>query len=292
MSKNRNLPLHPEGPQSILVIGCGLIGTSLALALKQAFPSFSFDGVELDSHHRDIARRHGVFDHLYETLPAKFYDLAILSVPIDVACTLLGKVGQLARLVMDVCSVKVPICDVATNLGYGTSFAPTHPMAGLATEGPEQAHADLFVDRAWLCMDGWPACKEITFLLERIRARIEYIPTPADHDEAMAAVSHAIHLVSLSAMLAYGTTQAEPDRAWAALTGPGFRDITRLSASPSGFWVSTLLANAPFVTRQLERVITELQSFQSALSTNDGERLKERLETARLMNEEWRKNLR
>lgn len=291
MSVNHNPLLNLEGTQSILVIGCGLIGTSLALALKKVFPKFSFDGVETDLNHRGIAREHGVFENIYEALPQRSYDMAVLSVPIDIACTLLPTVMPLARLVMDVCSVKVPICEVANAMGYRPSFAPTHPMAGLASEGPEQAHADLFVDRPWLCMDDWPACHELTFLLSGIGARVQYIHNPADHDEAMAAVSHAIHLVSLSAMLAYGETQEGHDRSWAPLTGPGFRDVTRLSASPSGFWVSTLLANGPFVSRQLERVIAQLQTFQSVLSANDAKLLKERLEAARFMNEEWRKQL-
>lgn len=280
--------MNTSRPQSILVIGCGLMGTSLALAIRQSDSSVILDGVEVNARNRELVLSKGVFRQVYDHLPGNTYDLAVLAVPVDVACELLPQVLAKANLVMDVCSVKQTICETAEQLGARNKFAPTHPMAGLATAGPEYATPELFQERPWLLIEGWPASLELLPVISSLGARVEFLETPAHHDEAMAIVSHAIHLVSLSAMLAYGDARVLHEMSLARLTGPAFRDITRLSGSPSEFWLSTLLANTQPVVQQLDRIIHRLQAFQVALSSGNRTDLGELLDSARTLHEEWK----
>ena len=276
-----------------MIVGCGLLGTSFALALRSVQPACVIDGVEIDESHRQGALAKGVFDSVSTDFQNRTYDLLVLAVSIDTACSMLPDVHSKASIILDLCSIKNPICKEAERLGLQERFAPTHPMAGAASEGPLHAYKDMFQGHPWVCIDGWSACETLKPLFESFGSNVVTVATAARHDEAMAAVSHAIHLISLSAMLAYDyarQTSKESDAAFqlASLTGPGFRDITRLSASPSGFWVSTLLQNQEYVTRQLDEVIRHLEGFRASIAGQDRVALQQRLDDARSAHQKWK----
>lgn len=273
---------------SVLVVGCGLIGTSIAMALKQAFPTVRLFGMDANDTHRSLAENKGVFEQIQNEWPAEPLDLAILAVPAMAAAAFLEQACQRSRWVMDVCSVKGPLCEAAADLELTSQFAPTHPMAGLASEGPLQATAELFVGQPWLMIQGYPVCMVVAPMIETIGARIIWLENDSVHDEAMAVVSHTIHLTSLSAMLAYETAADELNFPLATLTGPGFRDITRLAESPSGFWIDTLLSNRVAILQQIERTKMALDAFGQTLATQDREGLKTLLDAARCARTAWK----
>ncbi|GGJ07460.1 prephenate dehydrogenase [Alicyclobacillus cellulosilyticus] len=281
----------------VLVIGCGLIGTSFALALRKTFGGqLEVDGVEPHPDHREALRTAGVFRAVYDRLPpagpSPRYDWAVLAVPVDKAAEMVPAASALAHWVMDVCSLKGPVCAAAREAGVAARFAPTHPMAGKAMGGPSAAEASLFAGQVWLVVEGWPAVSAVLPLLRATGAVIQPVASEREHDLAMAAVSHAIHLVSGAAMLAFHDAEkaAGAGGRWAAWTGPGFRDVTRLAGSPAGFWVATLLANREAVAAQLERVSARLGEFAAALQTGDAGRLASLLESARAVSEAWRRD--
>lgn len=285
------LPLSGAWPRRVLVIGCGLLGTSFALALSQVRPDIRWTGIEPDAAHREraaevapFAEMAGAIDALPDTV---HFDLAVLASPLNAACASLGPTAAVADTVMDLCSAKVPICQAAAELGLQARFAPTHPMAGIAAQGPGSARADLFVGQSWLVLRGWPALERVTPLLSALGANVIELEHASHHDEAMAVVSHAIHLTSLSAMLAFEDAQQASDARWAALTGPGFRDITRLAGSPTGFWVDVFTANSVAVRAQLARVVERLEAFDHALEQADEAALAHLLDEARSARERW-----
>lgn len=293
----RNMSIDTEfttrpWPTSILVIGCGLMGSSFALAVQAARPTTVIAGVEPFEQHREQLRSAGAFNTVYSTLGRALGestpDLIVIATPIDAAVTLLRTLEPVPSVIMDICSVKVPICAEAAALHLEQRFAPTHPMAGMATEGPTHASAALFVDKPWILVRDWPACDRLLPLMRDLGARPVYVSTPHSHDEAMAAVSHTVHLVSLAAMQAFDDSQSERGADWRLLTGPGFRDVTRLSGASPGFWVSTLLSNAPAVNRQLERVIQSLSAYQLALESQDQEGLHHLLDSANQAFRKWK----
>ncbi|MCL6598941.1 MAG: prephenate dehydrogenase/arogenate dehydrogenase family protein [Alicyclobacillus macrosporangiidus] len=281
-------------PATVLVVGCGLIGTSLALALHRARPGLVVHGVERSDVHRRQALATGAFAEVFPALPdlaeterGGRYELAVLAVPVDAACALLPATARLADVVMDVCSVKRPLVEAAEAAGLKAVFAPTHPMAGTADSGPAHARADLFDGRTWIVLDGWPACDAVTPWLEGTGARRVRLPSANDHDAAMASVSHGVHLASLSAMLAYCRTAGGRAGDWAMLAGPGFRDVTRLSRSGPDFWGPTLTANRDYVTVYLRALAEELNAFARALEEADGDALHQRLTEARMARLAW-----
>ncbi|WP_169794803.1 prephenate dehydrogenase [Alicyclobacillus kakegawensis] len=298
-------------PVSLLIVGCGLIGASLAMAWRQLHPDARIVGVDTNAQHQEQARelacsaagREGhlarettgcatrlVFDDVLPSVPNESFDVGVLAVPVEAACRLLATVGERAECVMDVCSVKEPVVEAAQRLGITERFAPTHPMAGAASSGPTAARPDLFDGEAWLVMRGWPALARIEPMLAAMGANIVEVPSAVEHDRAMAAVSHGVHLASLAVMAAYGQAVVDNGanpRLWSRLTGPGFRDVTRLAASPPTFWVSTLLSNRTAVLAHLERISEALREFTAALTDADPERLTGLLKSAQAQHEHW-----
>ncbi len=282
-------------PASACIVGCGLIGVSFAMSLKRAFPEMRLVGVDVNAMHRTLAQEKGVFDHLAPQFPEEeeTFHLGILAVPPSVAEELLLDLAQRCDVVMDVCSIKGPLCQRAEDLGLGERFAPSHPMAGIASEGPKNADGELFRGNPWILLKNWPACKRVEGIVAATGASLVWLEDAKVHDAAMAAVSHGIHVTSLSAMLAYDEARESlagpaPNVAMAKVTGPGFRDITRLADSPSGFWVDTLLANRVAVMEQIQRTQDSLQAFKDALLREDEETLRGLLNAARAARERWR----
>lgn len=275
-------------PQRILVVGCGLIGTSMARAIQDKDPDVLVDGVEVSHRHRELARETGAYRHVYASFPDETYDLAILAVPIQTACAVLAQAVRQASIVMDVCSVKAPICQLAKEQGLSLRFAPSHPMAGNSGQGPVSSDDSLFQGQPWILIEDWPACKTLAPWIASFDARLEWVKTAEQHDAAMAAVSHGIHLMSVTAMLA-SAVEADHSQAhnWSFLTGPGFRDVTRLSQSPHDFWVPTLMANRESIRRYLKAAKETIMELERCLEAGDSEALGRVLSTAKTAKDDW-----
>lgn len=275
-------------PGSVVVVGCGLIGSSLAHALMKTRPQTAIIGIESNESHRELLSRdvfRSVYGQLSDLPSSSRFDLMVLATPLDTACEMLRASVGLADVVMDVCSAKVPICDVAVSAGVSDCFVPTHPMAGLATPGPLHADPDLFMGNPWLFLDGWTENDRIVDLVTDFGAAVHIMSSAQEHDSAMAAVSHGIHLTSLAAMLAFD--EAAVTSTWRQITGPGFKDVTRLAGSPSDFWVDVLTANASHVREHLTRLCKQLEEFDELLESGEREALRARLDAAREARCRW-----
>jgi prephenate dehydrogenase len=260
------VPVEKQGvPGRIVIIGTGLIGTSIALSMRAA-------GAEVLLADRDetslrLAAELGAGDALPEDGPDEPADIAVLAVPVSaVGTTLLdAQKRNLARVYTDVASVKArPVLD-AMDLGCDLrSFVPGHPLAGRERSGPAAARGDLFLGRTWaLC----PTPATSGEAVETVRALARACgaePLTADateHDRAVALVSHSPHVVS--AAMAARLTEAE-DLAL-SLAGPGVRDVTRIAAGDPALWTGILGANAEPVADVLEAVATDLAVIASVL---------------------------
>lgn len=272
--------------ESVLICGCGLIGTSLAMAWHSADLPISLYGVDPSPRHREVAMATGAFVSVNASMPSDKFDLIVLATPVDVACTQMTQVDAQATWMMDVCSVKKPLIEVANSLGRRNTFAPTHPMAGVAAEGPKEACATIFSGHPWIYLEDWPATAVVLPLIRATGARVVSIASAERHDAVMAACSHGVHLVSLSTMLMFDAI-ANRTSPMGQFTGPGFRDVSRLSASPAGFWVSTLMANREHVLHALDVYTQQLQGFQWALQNGDEDTLRMLLEQARIARTQW-----
>ncbi|WP_067462592.1 prephenate dehydrogenase [Actinomadura macra] len=249
----------------IIVVGTGLIGTSIALAMRERGAEVLL--TDRDAAALSLAVELGAGDPLPDGAPDGPADLAVLAVPpAAVAVTLLdAQKRRLAAAYTDVASVKALPLAQAADLGCDLSvFVAGHPLAGSERSGPSAARADLFLGRPWaLCAppEATPDAVEIVTALARGCGAMPVAVDAAEHDRAVALVSHAPHVVS--AAVAARLTGA--DEVALGLSGQGVRDVTRIAASDPRLWIGILSANSAPVADVLEAVATDLAVAASLL---------------------------
>jgi len=247
--------------RSCLVVGTGLIGTSVALALRAA-------GVEVHLTDRDpeAVRRAAQLGAGTADPAASQVDVAVVAVaPSATAEVVTGLVaGNSAATVVDTAGVKEQVLGaVRQALGETPHFVGTHPMAGRERSGPGAARADLFQGRPWVLVPDGADDRS----LRRARALVELcggVPLEmgaGEHDAAVALVSHVPQVAAslVAARLAEGADRALP------ITGQGLRDVTRVAASDPDLWVDILAANPSPVAHALTELRADLDAVVHAL---------------------------
>ena len=251
-----------------IIIGTGLIGTSIALALREHGAQVWL--TDSDPAAARLAADLGAGEPLPETVkdPA---DVAVIAVPPDaVAATLAAsQARRLAEAYTDVASVKrLPVAEARQHGCDLTSYVPGHPLAGREKHGPAAARADLFLGRTWaLCPLPETSVQAAGTVTDLVRAcgAVPVRTDPAAHDRWVALISHAPHLVA-AAMAA--RLEEAPGEAL-DLAGQGLRDVTRIAAGDTALWTQILSANAAPVADVLAAVAADLAEAARALADGD-----------------------
>jgi prephenate dehydrogenase len=242
---------------TVLVFGTGLIGTSVALALRAKGADVWLS--DRDEATAQLAADLGAGTVVPDLRDAKgIADVAVLAMPpAAVAAALaLGQEHGVADVYTDVASVKGLPVEQVRQLGCDlSSYVPGHPLAGRERHGPAAARADLFLGRTWaLCPlpETSPAAVEAVTALVLACGADPVITDPETHDQWVALVSHVPHLVAaaMAARLAPSVVPADALR----LAGQGLRDVTRIAAGDSALWTQILSANAGPVAEVLGAV--------------------------------------
>jgi len=241
-----------RGRPTIAIVGLGLIGGSLARALSAS--RYRVLGVDRPTAlRRALAARAIARGFASVHAAAAEADVVVLAAPPAANLTILrGLTGAVRAglVVTDVGSVKGPICREAARLRL-SGFVGGHPMAGAERSGFAASRGDLFRDRPWvLTPDGAPrgAVARVRALVRATGAR-PVVVDAAVHDRTVAFLSHVPQIVAWAlADAARGDALA---RRHLALAGPGFRDMTRLAASPRALWREILGQNRSEVGRAL-----------------------------------------
>jgi len=250
----------------VAVIGTGLIGTSVALALREHGTSVWL--ADTDPEAARLAANLGAGEPLPDTGSA---DVAVIAVPPSaVAATLAAAQARgLAACYTDVASVKQLPVTQARALGCDlTSFVAGHPLAGREKHGPAAARADLFLGRTWALCPAPETSEQAVATITALVRTCGAVPVRADaaaHDRWVALVSHAPHLVA-AAMAA--RLEAAPAEAL-DLAGQGLRDVTRIAAGDTGLWTQILAANAGPVAEVLAAVAADLAEAARMLTDGD-----------------------
>ncbi|MFJ2444197.1 prephenate dehydrogenase [Streptomyces sp. NPDC087658] len=248
--------------RTALVIGTGLIGTSVALALAGRGVT-----VHLRDHDPTRAATAAALGAGTDEPPEGPVDLAIVAVPpTRVAATLAEAVRNgVARGYLDVASVKGGPRRELEALGIDLgAYIGTHPMAGKERSGPLAATADLFDGRPWVLTPAGDTGTDVLNLALELVALCRAVPVVMDadaHDRAVALVSHTPQLVS--SLVAARLTEA--DETAVRLCGQGIRDVTRIAASDPTMWVEILSANPGPVADVLAGVAADLDGTVEAL---------------------------
>jgi len=270
--------------QRITILGCGLIGGSFALALKQA----GFAGEIVGWGREDAlerARQRGAIDRGVVDLAQAVADadLVYLSTPVGAILDLLPQVGQAAKagaLVTDAGSTKVAICARAKEvLPKKVTFLGGHPLTGKETSGIENADADLFVGAKYVVIKetkeaeeaeeefGNESVREFLGWLRRVGAEPVVLDAET-HDRAVAFTSHLPQLLS-TALAGVVWDETDRDELPVLLAAGGFRDMVRLASSPYEIWRDICLTNTSEIDRALNLLEQRLGQMRDQLKSKD-----------------------
>jgi prephenate dehydrogenase len=248
--------------RSALVVGTGLIGTSIALALSRR-------GIEVRLSDADdsAARTAASLGAGHVGLPEHPVDLAILAVPPARIGAVLaeGQQAGWARLYTDVASVKGPVAESAESSGADlTRYIGGHPLAGRERNGPLAARADLFEGRPWVLTPSAHTSRDaLNQALELVSlcGAVPVVMDAEEHDRAVALISHAPHLVASLMAARLEVAREESVR----ISGTGIRDLTRIAGGAPELWEDILAANAPAIAEVLADYAADLNAAVAAL---------------------------
>lgn len=279
----------------LAVIGVGLIGGSLALALKRAGLVEQVIGAGRGQANLALALANGVIDALAESPEAatEGADVVVLAVPVGGIPALMARIAPVMQddvVLTDVGSTKQDVV-AAARIWLGArvgQFVPAHPIAGAEVSGVAAAHADLFRGKD-VILTPLPENPETT--VARVRAlwqgcgaQIETM-TPAEHDRIFAAVSHLPHLAAFALMdeLAGRENSAK----FLRHAGSGFRDFTRIAGSHPELWRDIALANREAVVAELDAYLGRLAHIRDLIAAGNGEALMAILSRASQARQQW-----
>jgi prephenate dehydrogenase len=249
------------GPGRVLIAGTGLIGTSVALALRATGAEVWLS--DADQATATLAADLGAGTVVPDLRDAKgIADLAVLATPPAVVGEMLARAQDcaVAEWYTDVASVKALPVAQARQLGCDLeTYVPGHPLAGREKHGPAAAQADLFLGRTWALCPLPETCPDAVAAVTALAVACGAVPVTTDpdtHDRWVALVSHAPHLVAvaMAARLAPSSVPADA----LGLAGQGLRDVTRIAAGDAGLWGQILAANAGPVAEVVAAVAEDL----------------------------------
>ena len=274
--------------QRAVFIGTGLIGGSAALAAKAAGIVGTVVGVARTEATRERALADGVVD---EATPdareaVEGADLVYIAVPLGSTEATLRTIGpELSPgcLVTDAGSAKASVVrDAEAILRHPEMFVGGHPMAGSEKAGVLHAQMDLFQGRAYFLTPtegtSAEALNPAKALVAALGAEL-LIASPAEHDDIVASISHLPHVLAAALMGLVARSETPGDMRLKAAAG-GFRDTTRIAASPGAMWRDILEANREQVLRWLDAYTAELEQITGIIRKSDWTALEELLAQA------------
>ena len=265
----------------VSIIGLGLIGSSVAHAVRATMPGVQITGYDADAGVRERARAIGLCDDVADLAGTAVIDAALV-----LFCVPVGAMETVAReladdlpadaIVSDVGSCKQSVAEALARALPGATVIPAHPVAGTEKSGPDAGFATLFKGR-WCILtppDGAPegAVAALSEFWQRMGAEVE-IMDARHHDRVLAVTSHLPHLIAYTIV---GTandlgevTQSEVIK----YSAGGFRDFTRIAASDPVMWRDVFLNNKDAVLEMLQRFSEDLTALQRAIRYDKGDEL-------------------
>ena len=265
--------------KTIAVIGLGLIGGSMALALK-GFEDFEIVGVDVSEPTLRFAAEHGVGDRVTadagEVVPQA--DVTILCLhPRGITRFIEEYKNQFkpGSLVTDVCGIKTAIMEAAKMLPPEVDFIGCHPMAGTEFSGIEHAFGEMFQKSHLILTPREKSTQEHIALMERLA---DYIgckdvvrTTPEEHDAILAYTSQMMHIIAVAVCDDENLFQYQ------GFEGDSFRGCTRVAALDVPLWTQLFSMNRPALCAALEHLEDHLRQYRQAIEAGDCDTLSEKL---------------
>jgi cyclohexadieny/prephenate dehydrogenase len=266
----------------VTIIGLGLIGSSLARAIRADMPTVRVTGHDTSPDVRETARRIDLCDDITDTAGAAVTDadLVVLCVPVRAMGPAAAEIADdlpPEAIISDVGSCKAEIlAALQAALPGRHNVIPAHPVAGTENSGPEAGFASLFRGR-WCIVtppaDADPtAVARVEELWRRVGAQVETMDA-AHHDLVLAVTSHLPHLIAYTIVGTASDLENVTRSEVIKYSAGGFRDFTRIAASDPTMWRDVFLANKDAVLEMLQRFSEDLSTLQRAIRWNDGDTL-------------------
>ncbi len=280
-SKAKSKPVMFE---RVAFIGIGLIGASMALAMRREGLVGTVIACARRPKTRKTALDLGIADEA-----TKDYATAVAGADLVVIATPVGTNGAIAKIiskhlkpgaiVTDVGSVKQAVVDaVAPHIPKGAHFVPGHPIAGTEHSGPEAGFAELFQNR-WTILTPLPrtspkATAKVAEMWRKIGANVAHMQ-PDHHDMVLAITSHLPHLIAYTIVGTASDLSGDLKQEVIKYSASGFRDFTRIAASDPVMWRDIFLNNKEAVLEILQRFTEDLTAMQRSIRKGDGKTLEE-----------------
>jgi len=266
----------------VALVGIGLIGSSMAHAMRRGGLAGHIAGYARDAATLDKARAVGFADSLHDTLApcVRDADLVVLATPVGAFAELAkAMAGDLkpGAIVSDVGSVKMAVIrDVGPHVPAGVHLIPAHPIAGTEQSGPEAGFAELF-DGRWCILTPPPgtdaaALETLKSFWRGLGSEIEVMDA-RHHDLVLAITSHVPHLIAYNIVGTADDLEAVTQGEVIKYSAGGFRDFTRIAASDPTMWRDVFLNNREAVLEMLARFNEDLNLLQRAIRWGDGDML-------------------
>jgi cyclohexadieny/prephenate dehydrogenase len=275
---------------TVCFIGIGLIGSSLARAVRQHGLARRLVCLEASDEASRVALELGVVDAAFTDAAQAVTgaDLVVLAVPVGA----MEAVGQAigphltpGAIVTDCGSVKMAVLrDLGPSIPDGVHFIPGHPIAGTEHSGPAAGFAELFQGR-WHILTPVPgtdaaALAKLTQLWTIVGSMVE-IMEPAHHDRVLAITSHLPHLIAYTIVGTASDLEDHLQQEVIKFSASGFRDFTRIAASDPVMWRDIFLNNREAVLEVIQRFTEDLTALQRSIRWGEGEELERRFAETR-----------
>ena len=254
----------------VYIIGTGLIGGSFALDIQQEYPEAFIYGVDLNAQHIKEALECGVIHEEASFEDLQNADVVFLTIPVDVALSVLPKVLDVIQdnaLVIDVGSTKQRICEVVKEHPKRRNFLASHPIAGTEFSGPKAALRGLYKQKTNIICEvektAFKLQEKALDIFSKIGMRIRYMDA-VSHDKHIAYVSHLSHISSF--MLGKTVIDKEKnERDIFDMAGSGFESTVRLAKSSPVMWTPIFEQNKENIVETLDEYIENLKQFKKLM---------------------------
>lgn len=267
--------------ERVAIIGLGLLGGSVGLAIKEHLSTVTTKGFDADADVRERAATRGLVGEVCDSAGAavKDADLVILCVPVgamEAAASDLAPHLKPDAIISDVGSSKESVAKALAKALPGHTIIPAHPVAGTEQSGPEAGFASLFINR-WCILTPPEGADEaaVAALSEfwaGLGARAE-IMDAKHHDLVLAVTSHIPHLIAYTIVGTASDLEDVTQSEVIKYSAGGFRDFTRIAASDPVMWRDVFLNNKGAVLEVLGRFTEDLTALQRAIRSGDGDTL-------------------
>jgi prephenate dehydrogenase len=270
--------------KKICIIGCGLIGSSLARAIKKFNLSEKIvSSNRSDTVNKKVLELKMVNDSSSDTQKiAKDSDLIIIATPLSSYENVILKIKNSLKsgtILTDVGSVKERVISLVEKaIPKDVSWIPSHPIAGTEESGPESGFSELFKNR-WCILTPSKKAKEkdidkLKSFWKKIGSKVD-IMDAKQHDYILSITSHIPHLVAYNIVNTSINIQEEKQSAIIKYSAGGLRDFTRIAASNPIMWRDIFIQNKKNTSKEIEKFIANLEELKNAIENEDGKKLEE-----------------